>query len=145
MINTQLLEAWAQISPDGQLIAYVGFGADGRDIYVQTFPIRRSLLRVSQDGGGEPRWAHDSRTLYFREAGLIYKATIVTDPSLDVVEVTTLPIEDTYDSAASGHQHYDLSVDSTKFLMVRHGRRFRPNTVHVIENWTSELGGDSSP
>ena len=145
VINTPLREAWAQISPDGELIAYVGFDTDGRDIYVQTYPDRGALIRVSQDGGGEPRWAQDSRTLYFREAGRIYKATIVTDPSLDVAEVTTLPIEDTYDAAPGGHQHYDLSTDGTKFLMVRHGRRFQPNTVHIIENWPSELDGESSP
>ena len=92
VINTPLREAWAQISPDGELIAYVGFDTDGRDIYVQTYPDRGALIRVSQDGGGEPRWAQDSRTLYFREAGRIYKATIVPDPSLDVAEVPTLPI-----------------------------------------------------
>ena len=56
-----------------------------------------------------------------------------------------LPIEDTYDSAASGHQHYDISPDGTKFLMVEHGERYYPNTVHVIENWAGELDGASSP
>ena len=145
VINTPLREAWAQISPDGQLIAYVGFNADGRDVYVQTYPDRGALLRVSQDGGGEPRWAPDSRTLYFREASKIYKATIATDPVLTADDPVTLPFDDVYDAAASGHQHYDLSADGTKFLMVRHGRLFRPNTVHVIENWPSLLTEDKTP
>ena len=145
VINTPLRESWAQISPDGQLIAYVGFGKEGRDVYVQTYPDRVSLLRVSPDGGGEPRWAPDSRTLYFREVGKIYKTKIVTDPSLNAEELVIMPFEDVYDSAASGHQHYDLSSDGTKFLMVRHGRRFHPNTVNVIENWPSLLSEGKTP
>ena len=96
-------------------------------------------------GGGEPRWAHDSRTLYYREAGKIFEASIATEPSLGVTTVTTLPITGDYDSDASGHQHYDLSVDSTKFLMVKHGRRSHPTRVHIIENWEAELGKDSTP
>jgi serine/threonine-protein kinase len=145
VMNSPRREAWAQISPDGQLIAYVGFERDGRQVFVQTYPERGALVRVSNDGGGEPLWANDSRTLYFREAGKIYRATISTAPVLDSTEPEALPIEDTYDSAASGHQHYDISRDGTRFLMVKHGQRFNPNTLHVLENWPDELGGASSP
>ncbi len=145
LMNSPLGEAWAQISPDGRLIAYVGFDSGRRDIYVQAYPELGPRIRVSKTGGGEPRWAHDSRTLYFREAGKIFKASIATEPSLDVTTVATLPIAGVYDSAASGHQHYDLSADSTKFLMVKHGRRSRPTRVHIIENWAADLSEDSTP
>jgi hypothetical protein len=135
LMNSHLNEAWAQISPDGTLIAYVGFDEDGRDIYVQTYPQAGAPKRVSNEGGGEPRWA-DSRTLYFREAGRIYRATIETEPSLRVADVKVLEaITRVYDAAASGHQHYDLSIDRKRFLMVKHGRRFHPDTVHVMEGW----------
>ena len=144
LMNTPLGEAWAQISPDGRLIAYVGFDSGRRDIYVQAYPDLGSRIRVSKNGGGEPRWAHDSRTLYFREAGKIFKASILIEPRLEVASVATLPIADVYDSSAAGHQHYDLSLDGTKFLMVKHGRRVYPTRVHVIENWTAELNKDST-
>ena len=75
----------------------------------------------------------------------MFKASIVTEPSLDVTQVITPPIADLYDRAASGHQHYDLSVDSTKFLMVKHGRRPRPTRVHVSENWAADLKENSKP
>ena len=145
LMNTSLGEAWAQISPDGRLIAYVGFDLGRRDIYVQAYPDLGPRIRVSKNGGGEPRWAHDSRTLYFREADRIFKASVVIEPSLEVASVATLPIADIYDFSAAGHQHYDLSVDGTKFLMVKHGRRFYPTRVHIIENWASGLGNDSTP
>ena len=141
LLNTSLGEGWAQISPDGQLIAYVGFEGSRRDVYVQAYPDLGPRIRVSRDGGGEPRWAHDSRTLCFRETGQIFEATIVIEPDLDVTDVTTLPIDDAYDAAASGHQHYDLSLESDKFLMVRHGRRFYPESVYVIENCFADSAG----
>jgi Tol biopolymer transport system component len=145
LMNSDVGEAWAQISPDGQLIAYVGWESGRRDVYVKAYPELGPRIRVSRDGGGEPRWAHDSRTLYYREAGKIFEARITTDPNVDVATVATLPILGDYDSSAAGHQHYDLSVDSTKFLMVKHGRRSYPNRVHIIENWAADLKENSKP
>ncbi|MCZ6653072.1 MAG: protein kinase [Planctomycetota bacterium] len=145
LMNSDLGEAWAQISPNGQLIAYVGWEADRRHVYIRDYPDLGPRIRVSKAGGGEPLWAHDSRTLYYREDGKIFKASIVTEPSLNVTQVATLPIADLYDRATSGHQHYDLSTDSTKFLMVKHGRRPRPTRVHIIENWAADLKENSTP
>ena len=145
LLNTSLGEAWAQISPDGRLIAYVGWEAGQRNVYAQAFPDLGPRIRVSSNGGGEPRWTRDSRSLYYRAAGRISRADIIIEPELSVTTVKALPINDVYDSAASGHQHYDLSLDGTKFLMVKHGRRIYPTSVHIIEDWASELGDDSTP
>ena len=124
----------------------MGFTPDRhRNVFVRRYPELGPRIRVSKDGGGEPRWAHDSRTLYFREPKRIFKAKIVTEPSLDVANVATLPFEDIYDAAASGHQHYDLSLESKKFLMVKHGQRFYPNRLHVIDNWPTLLDTDAPP
>jgi serine/threonine protein kinase len=140
ILNTADREAWAMISPDGQLIAYVGVAPDRRDVYVRQYPDLGSRVRVSQkDGGGEPRWANDSRTLYYREDEKIFKARITIEPKLKVIDVTELPFPDVYDAAASGHQHFDLSLDSSQFLMVTHGQRHHPTTVHVIDDWVVEL------
>ena len=106
---------------------------------MQAYPKLGPRLRVSRDGGGEPRWARDSRTLYYREDGQIFQAIVATDPSLDVQEVKALAIDDVYDAAESGHQHYDLSADGSRFLMVRHGRRFHPDRIYVIENCLAKL------
>ena len=75
-----------------------------------------------------------------RDCGFLNR--VVAEDALDA-EVETLPFVDIYDAAASGHQHYDLSRDGTKFLMVRHGRRFHPKTVHVIEHWPGQIDGDA--
>ena len=139
LLNTSLGEAWAHISPDGRLIAYVGWEADQRNVYAQAYPDLGPRIRVSGNGGGEPRWTRDSRSLYYRAAGIIFKADIEIEPELNVTTVKTLPIDDVYAAAGSGHQHYDLSLDGTNFLLVKHGRRVYPTSVHIIENCASEL------
>jgi hypothetical protein len=46
-----------------------------------------------------------------------------------------------HDAAASGHQHYDISLDGEKFLMIRHGDPIGPSEVDVVLNWSGELKG----
>ena len=46
--------------------------------------------------------------------------------------------------AASGHQHYDLSLYSMRFLMVKHGERSHPTSVHIIENLAADLKENST-
>ncbi len=143
LMNSELGEGWAMISPDGHIIAYVGFESGDRDVYIQPYPALGPRIRVSRDGGGEPRWGPDSRTLFYREDGTIFKASIVLEPNLDVPSVTPLPIKDSYDCAASGHQHFDLSRDGTRFLMVKHGHRSYPTSVHVLRSWSANLNSIS--
>ena len=142
--NTSLGESWANISPDGALIAFVGWTGAQRDVYVQAYPELGRRIRVSRDGGGEPLWGNDSRTLFFREDGKIYKSTIETSPQLTVASLEALPFEDIYDAAASGHQHYDLSVDGERFLMVKHGKRSYPTTLRIVRRWPAMLDLDTS-
>jgi hypothetical protein len=47
--------------------------------------------------------------------------------------------EGVYDGAAVGHQHYDISHDGTRFLMVKHGEPRGPTEVRVVLNWSEEL------
>ncbi len=147
LLNTELKERWARISDDGRLIAYVGgdeLKSEPREIYVQRFPDLGHRVRVSVNGGGEPLWSPDSTTLYFREGGTVFAATIETDPVLEAGPPTPLFSGD-YDNAPTGHSHYDISRDGQRFLMVKHGRRYRPRSVHVVENWVGRLGRDSMP
>ncbi len=145
LINTPLGEGWAMISPDGRLIAYVGFEGERQDVYVQRYPDLGPRLRVSRDGGGQPRWGPGSRALYFRHEGRIFKANMEVAPTLQVTSVVTLPLEDGYDTAASGHQHYDLSLDGSRFLMVKHGRAFHPGAIHLVDNWPAGLEAVPGP
>ena len=45
----------------------------------------------------------------------------------------------TYDAAHIGHQHFDVSLEGERFLMVKHGVAAGPTEVRVILNWLREL------
>ena len=44
-----------------------------------------------------------------------------------------------YDAAPIGHQHYDVSLDGKKFLMIKHGKMTGPDRLHLVLNWFEEL------
>ena len=45
-----------------------------------------------------------------------------------------------YDAAPlTGHQHYDISLDGKRFLMIKHGEPAGPSEVQVVLNWSEEL------
>jgi hypothetical protein len=44
-----------------------------------------------------------------------------------------------HDAAATGHQHYDVSLDGKKFLMIKHGEPVGPSQVNVVLNWFADL------
>ena len=47
--------------------------------------------------------------------------------------------EGEYDAASVGHQHYDISLEDDRFLMVKHGIPEGPVEVRVVLNWAEEL------
>jgi hypothetical protein len=49
-------------------MAYVSDDSGRAEIWVRPFPDGASAIQVSQDGGTEPVWAPDGRTLYYRDA-----------------------------------------------------------------------------
>jgi len=57
----------ANLSPDGRWVAYVSDESGRDEVYVRPFPeVNRMKRQISTEGGVEPRWARDGRTLYYR-------------------------------------------------------------------------------
>jgi serine/threonine-protein kinase len=74
-LRTQNDEREADLSPDGRWIAYAASEADGRfDIYVRAFPDDGRRWKISDGGGGFPRWSASRSTLFFVAAGLLMAA-----------------------------------------------------------------------
>jgi hypothetical protein len=53
--------AEGQVSPDANWLAYVDQG----QVVVERFPTRAPRQIISSAGGGQPRWSHDGRQLFF--------------------------------------------------------------------------------
>jgi serine/threonine-protein kinase len=64
-LRTNAKEVNAAWSPDGRWIAYTS-GETGRwEVYVRGYPDGRGRWQVSTDGGADPSWSADGRTIYF--------------------------------------------------------------------------------
>ena len=65
-----------QVSPNGRLLAYASAESGRYEVYLEPLTGRREKIRVSTNGGGQPKWRSDGRELFF-----------VSEQKLMVVEV----------------------------------------------------------
>jgi len=64
---TGFAEGQPAISPDGRWLAYVSNETGRQEVYVGAFPTPAGRVVVSDNGGAEPAWSADGRTLYYRD------------------------------------------------------------------------------
>lgn len=138
VIRTDARERFPSLSPDGKWIAYVADESGRREVFVQSFPALGPKHRISIDGGGEPLWSPDGRRLFFRERGQMLVVDVDIESAFSAGQPRVL-FTSQYDAAASGHQHYAVSHDGKKFLMIKHGESPGPSEVNVVLNWSAEL------
>jgi Tol biopolymer transport system component/predicted Ser/Thr protein kinase len=146
-LETTFRTAQCQFSPDGHWVAYTSDESpQGREIYVQSFPVPSSKFRVSSNGGVQPRWRRDGKELFY----------IAADRKLMAVDVTTAPTFQPgiphmmFDSHVSGFLggglstivfNYDVTPDGQRFLInsVAESEGIAPEPITVILNWTAGL------
>ena len=54
----------AHVSRDGRWLAYSGYDSGQWEVYVQPFLRPGSRVRVSTNGGSQPRWRGDGRSCF---------------------------------------------------------------------------------
>lgn len=106
----------ARISPDGRWVAYFGDHSGLREVYVIAISGEGGRLQISTDGGSEPVWGRDGKTLYYRANGIWIAASITTAPTLTVTKRTEL-FSDIFRWTGSSAA-YDVSRDGRAFVLV---------------------------
>ena len=116
-------ETSPEISPDGQLIAYVTNRTGRREVYVRRVPSGSEETLVSSDGGNEPIWASNSRELFYRSGistpEYVMSARLSSSPRLSVTRRDTL-----FRNMWGGNgnrSNYDVFPDGSGFVMIRGG------------------------
>ncbi len=127
-----------QISPDGKWLAYVSPESEQEEVYLEPFGRAGDRIRVSLNGGGQPKWRGDSRELFFvtRES-LFMVVAIGGDASRPEVglpeELFTIDwIE------GPGYDDYAVSADGERFL-VKTAADQAETQIQIITNWTGLL------
>jgi Tol biopolymer transport system component len=127
------------LSPDGRWLAYVS-GESGRDeVYVEPFRRDGERVRVSVDGGGQPKWREDGKELFYTTPGNLLMAVEVTSAG-DRLDVS-LPTElfEIRGLQGTGYDDYAPSADGQRFLVKRPVEEDRKPQLHIVTNWTSLL------
>jgi hypothetical protein len=141
-LQTEFNEHHGHLSPDGRWMAYASDESGRSEVYVRSFPVPGPRTQVSTDGGGQPRWRHDGKELFYQAADrTLMAATVKTDGSF---------------AASASHALFPMRIASggtvvsgseAQFEPTGDGQRFLVNVaveqpapaVTVILNWPATL------
>jgi Tol biopolymer transport system component len=124
------------VSPDGRWLAYVSTDSGRHEVYVEPFGRRGETVRVSSDGGGQPRWRRDGNELFYLSLdGRLVAASIREGAAgPDVAAPTTLVPADRLNALVEGpdYDDYDVAADGRRFLVKRRVSPSQPQRIHVL-------------
>jgi eukaryotic-like serine/threonine-protein kinase len=142
LIDDNGAQSNAEISPNGQWIAYQSNESGLFQIYVRPFPdVKAGKWQITTDTGTRPVWARNGRELFYlagRE-GAVTSVPIQTTPTFTYGKATKL-FEGRYWNAAPSRS-FDVSPDGQKFLMIKETETSNatPASTVIVLNWIEEL------
>jgi serine/threonine-protein kinase len=135
VLRTPFNERAIALSPDGHRIAYVSDESGLDEVYVRDFPGPGGQVKVSVNGGTEPRWRPDGRELFYRNLRGFVAVPIRTGRAFQYDREQVL-FSDPY-SKNSDHAEYGVDPTGQYFYMPR-AETTKANVVLVL-NWFESL------
>ena len=147
LVQTEFEERNADISPDGNWLAYESNPSEVYQVFIRSFlDTEGGLQQVSTGGGRMPLWSPDGRELfYWGPSGKMMAVQVDVGSSL-VLHNPTVVFEGPYfaGNATTIGRTFDISPDAERFLMIKlptdssqaddAGAQLR-----LVENWHQEL------
>jgi hypothetical protein len=144
-LHSEFNEAYGQLSPDNQWMAYTSDESGRREVYVRAFPSAEEPKRISINGGEEPRWRGDGKELYFIGADSKVMAATIKIAGGAKLSLEQGPPQPLFAPPPLNHYlvnsyDYDVTADGKRFLMnadvvnatATHG-------LNVIVDWVASL------
>jgi Tol biopolymer transport system component len=127
-----------QISPDGRWLAYISQESGPWEVYVEPFRAEGERVRVSTEGGGQPRWRGDGRELFYASPD---GRLMAVDVRAQAGQIEVGLPQALFSGVIAGPtgDHYAVAAEGQRFLVavpVDNDPRAR---IHVVTNWTSLL------
>jgi len=134
VVQTPFEEFAAQFSPDGKWIVFQSDESGRFEIYAQPFPGPGTKMRISTDGGAEPRWRRDGKEFYIALDG---RLMVVPLKSTSLDAGTPMPLFQTRVSRGI------VTADGQQYVVAQNGQRFLINVrlpdlttpITVILHW----------
>ena len=89
-------------------------------------------------GGSQPVWSRDGKELYYRGDRQLMVVGVRLSPGFSVAELRPFFV-DTYEIEHRDDRNYDVSLDGSRFLMVKAERTAASAQLTVVLNWFQEL------
>ena len=139
LIETEFLDVYAEVSPDGGWVAY----GSGGEVWVQPFPdVEGGRWQISRDGGRSPMWGPSGQELFFRrsDSGDMMVVTVETESTFDAGNPEFLFAAPYITGQALRNRPWDVASDG-RFLMVKEqaATDATETRIHVVLNWDQEL------
>lgn len=141
-LKTNFDETQARIAPDVRWVAYVSNESGRDEVYISSFPTAGGRVRVSSNGGVQPRWRGDGKELFYLSLDQKMMAVSVNATSVLDVGVATTLFDVHFVPAGSQAPYavyqYDVTADGQRFLVATpSGTTAVPITV--VLNWSAAL------
>ncbi len=135
-------ETNGDFSPDGRWVAYVSDESGRKEVYAASFPDATRRLRVSSEGGSQPRWSRDGKELYFVRSGQLMAVDVIRNgDDLAFGQAHPLFALSLFAFADSGFDaitRYDVAPDG-RFLALVRAREEASDSLDVVLNWAEAL------
>ncbi|HUF72230.1 MAG TPA: protein kinase [Gammaproteobacteria bacterium] len=141
LLASQFNEDRPSLSPNGLWLAYESDESGQFEIYVRPFPdVEADKWPVSVEGGMEPVWSRDGRTLLFLGPTSLMEVAVSTDaPFVNETPKAVLDLED-YLLIPQTRRLYDISPDGQRFLLLKRTTTANARAdINVVTNWIEEL------
>jgi eukaryotic-like serine/threonine-protein kinase len=135
-LQTPAVEDNAAFSPDGRWMAYQSNESGRDEVYIRPFPPAGGQLRVSRNGGTQPRWRGDGRELFFLAPDGSIMAAVI-HPAPEIAAESPKMIRPAAMTLVIRHS-YSVTRDGQRFLVPVLDQR-NPPIVTVVADWPSTL------
>jgi hypothetical protein len=135
------LDVYADVSPDGQYIAYDSNESGQFEVYIRPYPGSGGRRwRISSAGGRQPLWSSDGGELFYRNFdGAMMAVTVARTPAF--APGSPVKLFDAPGYAGSGSSPsaatYDVGADG-RFLMIKEADTPHPDLI-LVQHWFGEL------
>jgi len=140
-LQTEFIEGIGSFSPDGKWIAYQSDESGKNEVYVRPLDGTTGKWGVSINGGSNPRWSRDGKTIFFQSAGNALAATVRVIQSAIVIDSvrTLFDFESRGITRGVGGGIQDVSGDGQKFLFLVTELHQTSPPITLVVNWNEEL------
>jgi serine/threonine-protein kinase len=138
VLGTPSVEQNAEISPDGQWLAYQSNESGRDEVYVQPFPnVDAGRWPVTTGGGRTPLWSPNGDELFYGTLeGAIMSVRVQPGPTWQHGPAVQV-VGPGYFHAGEVYRTFDVSRDAGRFLMIK--QIATPGDIVVVQNWHEEL------